>query len=316
MVAFRAVAGALALCLLGALPQAAFAQATPAAVIHIGAAANETYAEVYYAQDMGFFHDAGMDVEITTMVSGAAIIAGVASGALDIGGAGLSAIANSHIHGLPIYLIAPGGVYSSASPTSGLIVAKASPIRKAADLSGKTIGVTTLRDAAQVSVMSWIDQNGGDSSKVQFTEIPASALGAAVSTGRIDAAFVPEPNFSQSLNDDRLLGRAYDGIASRFLTIGWLSSKTFLDKNIDVAQKFSAVMRRTATWATKNPARSAEILAKYSKLPVEVIEATHRTTYSQTLDPKLVQPVIDVSVKYKALPQTFPATDLIYPGMR
>jgi len=49
---------------------------------------------------------------------------------------------------------------------------------------------------------------------------------------------------------------------------------------------------------------------------VEVIQATHRTTYSQTLDPALVQPVIDVSVKYKALPQVFPATDLIYPGMR
>jgi NitT/TauT family transport system substrate-binding protein len=306
----------LVFCVAFALPHPAAAQSPGPAVVHIGAAANETYAEVYYAQDMGFFHDAGMDVEITTMVSGAAIIAGVASGALDIGGAGLSAIANGHLHGLPIYLIAPGGVYSSASPTSGLIVAKASPIRRAADLAGKTIGVTTLRDAAQVSVMSWIDQNGGDSSKVQFTEIPASEMGAAVSAGRIDAAFVPEPNFSQSLTDDRLLGRAYDGIASRFLTIGWLSSKVFMEKNMDVAQKFSAVMRRTATWATKNPAKSAEILAKYSKLPVEVIEATHRTTYSQTLDPKLVQPVIDASVKYKALPAAFPATDLIYPGMR
>jgi NitT/TauT family transport system substrate-binding protein len=312
----RAAVLLLALCLAFAPGLRASAQTASPAVVRIGAAANETYAEVYYAQDMGFFHDAGMEVEITTMVSGAAIIAGVASGALDIGGAGLSAIANGHIHGLPIYLIAPGGVYSTASPTSGLIVAKPSPIRKAADLSGKTIGVTTLRDAAQVSVMSWIDQNGGDSSKVQFTEIPASEMGAAVATGRIDAAFVPEPNFSQSLKDDRLLGRAYDGIAPRFLTIGWLSSKAFLDKNADVAQKFSAVMRRTATWATKNPARSAEILAKYSKLPVEVIQATHRTTYSQTLDPALVQPVIDVSVKYKALPQVFPATDLIYPGMR
>jgi hypothetical protein len=38
------------------------------------------------------------------------------------------------------------------------------------------------------------------------------------------------------------------------------------------------------TWAGKNQAKSAEILAKYSKLPVEVIQATHRTGYSQTRD--------------------------------
>ena len=116
--------------------------------------------------------------------------------------------------------------------------------------------------------------------------------------------------------DTRLFGHAYDGIAPRFLTIGWFSSKAFLDAHLDVAQKFSTVMRRTAAWAVKNPARSAEILAKYSKLPVEVIQATHRTTYSDTLDPKLIQPVIDVSARYKTLPSQFAAQELFYPGLR
>jgi NitT/TauT family transport system substrate-binding protein len=311
----RAEAMLCALCLSMQPPAEAQAQ-TPPTVLRIGAAANETYAEVYYALDMGFFRDAGLDVDITTMVSGAAIIAGVAGGALDIGGAGATAIANAHIHGLPIYLVAPAGVYSTTSPTSGLIVGKNSAMTKARDLSGKTVAVTTLRDISQVAVMSWIDHNGGDSAKVQFIELPASEMGTAVASGRVDAAFVPEPNFSQTLGEARLLGRAYDGIAPHFMVIGWMASKAFLEKSPDVAQKFSAVMRRTATWAVKNPVRSAEILAKYSKLPVEVIAATHRTTYSQTLDPKLIQPVIDVCAQYKALPQRFPATELFYPGLR
>jgi NitT/TauT family transport system substrate-binding protein len=301
----------LALALRPALPAAA-----QTSVLRIGAAANETYAGVYYAQDMGFFRDAGLQVEITTMVSGAAILAGVVGGSLDIGGAGTSAIANAHLRGLPVYLVAPGGVYTTASPTSGLIVAKNSTLRAAKDLAGKTVAVTTLRDIAQVGVMSWIDKNGGDSSKVLFTELPASEMGAAVATGRIDAAFVPEPNFSQSTAEARLFGRAYDGIASRFLVIGWFSSKSFLDANAEVAQKFNAVMRRTGEWASKNPKRSAEILAKYSKLPVEVIEATHRAGYSPTIDPALVQPVIDAMFQYKIMPQKFPASELFYPGLR
>ena len=157
----------------GLSPQRTLAQAAPQP-LRLGAAANETYAQAYYAQDMGFYHDAGLSVEITTMVSGAAIVAGVVGGALDIGGAAVSAIANSHLRGLPIYLVAPGGVYSTTSPTSGLIVAKTSPIRKAADFSGKTVAVTTLRDVAQTAVMSWLDQNGGDSSKALFIELPAA----------------------------------------------------------------------------------------------------------------------------------------------
>ncbi len=103
------------------------------------------------------------------------------------------------------------------------------------------------------------------------------------------------------------------------MTIAWYSSKSFLDAHLDVAQKFNAVMRQTATWAVKNQAKSAEILAKYSKLPVEVILATHRTTYSQTIDPKLIQPVIDVSVRYKKpCRRNSPSlrTVLLYPGLR
>jgi NitT/TauT family transport system substrate-binding protein len=284
--------------------------------LRIGAAANETYAGVYYAQDMGFFRDAGLDVEITTMVSGAAIVAGVVGGALDIGGAGTSAIANAHIRGLPVYMVAPGGIYTTASPTSGLIVGKTSAIRSAKDLSGKVVAVTTLHDIAQAAVMSWIDKNGGDSSSVQFIEMPASEMGAAVTAARIDAAFVPEPNFSQALSDTRLLGPAYDGIAPRFMVIGWFSTKSYLDANLDTAKKFNAVMRRTADWAAKNPQRSAEILAKYSKLPAEVIAGTHRAASSQTIDPALIQPVIDTCVQYKIMPQRFPASDLLYPGLR
>jgi NitT/TauT family transport system substrate-binding protein len=297
-------------------PALARAADVPLLPLRIGAAANETYAGVYYAQGMGFFRDAGLQVEITTMVSGSAIVAAVVGGSLDIGGAGTSAIANAHIRGIPVFLVAPGGVYSTTSPTSGLIVGKSSTWKSAKDLTGKTIGVTTLRDLAQAAVMAWLDKNGGDSNSVKFVEMPAAEMGTAVASGRLDAAFVPEPNFSQSLDAAKLLGRAYDGIAPRFLVIGWFAAKPYLDANAEVAKRFNTVMRRTADWATKNPSKSAEILAKYAKLPVSVIEATHRAAYSQTIDAALIQPVIDTCAQYKIMPQRFDAAELFYPGLR
>ena len=43
--------------------------------------------------------------------------------------------------GLPFALIAGAGLYSTAKPTSMMIVAKNSPLKTAKDLSGKTVAV-------------------------------------------------------------------------------------------------------------------------------------------------------------------------------
>jgi NitT/TauT family transport system substrate-binding protein len=285
-------------------------------VLRVGAAANETYAQPFYAQDNGFFRAAGLNVEITVLTSGAALVAGVTSGALDIAGASTVAIANAHAHGLPVFLIAPAGVYNSASPTTGLVVAKDSPLRTAADLNGKAVAVTTLRDISQDAVMAWLDKNQGDSSKVQFIELPASEMGSAVQAGRVAAAFIPEPNLTKAAGQTRYFASAYDGIAKEFMVIGWLAAKGWIDANTDMAKTYASVMRQTADWANKNKRASAEILAKYAKLPADTIASMHRTSYVQGLNSNLIQPVIDVTAHYKTLAQSFPANELFYPGIR
>ena len=65
----------------GASPGASAADAlTP---LRVATTAVDSGAQVYYAQDMGFFKKAGFDVEITSVSSGPTIAAGVASGAFD-----------------------------------------------------------------------------------------------------------------------------------------------------------------------------------------------------------------------------------------
>jgi hypothetical protein len=44
-----------------------------------------------------------------------------------------------------------------------------------------------------------------------------------------------------------------------------------------------------------------------------VIAKTHRIGYA-SLDPKLIQPVIDICAKFKAIPARFDAKELIAPG--
>jgi len=79
----------------------------------------------------------------------------------------------------------------------------------------------------------------------------------------------------------------------------------------DVARRFADVMRETAIWANKNPAKSAAILSKYTKIPLESLATMARSTYSERNNPAEIQPVIDNAARYGFIDASFPAAELI-----
>ena len=76
--------------------------------------------------------------------------------------------------------------------------------------------------------------------------------------------------------------------------------------------RFAAAIRETALWANKNTDKSAEILAKYSKLDLDLVKQTVRAVYATTLTPAQLQPTIDGAVRYKLIDSSFRAQDIIY----
>ena len=287
---------------------------TPKA-LRIGTAPNDSYSEVFYAQENGFFTEAGLDATLSIMQGGATILGAVVGGALDIGACTVSAAANAHLHGLPVYFIAPGGIYTSEAPIAGLLVPKTSSLRTGRDFEGKTVAVTTIRDTPQVGVMAWVDKTGGDSSKVSFTEVPAAEMGGALELRRVDAVMAPEPNLTELKTHARYVASPYDYLSHRYMSAGWVATKTFLESNLDTVMKFAAVMRRTAAWIPEHRKQAAAILAKYTHLSIEIAEAEHHSVFERDLDPKMIQPVIDACAHYMILPQSFPASELFYSGL-
>jgi len=77
--------GAIGICAGAALlPRPVWAQSAPVKV-RIGSVAADTYAEGFYALDLGFFDKAGLSVDITPFSNGAAMAAAAAGGSIDIG---------------------------------------------------------------------------------------------------------------------------------------------------------------------------------------------------------------------------------------
>ena len=304
----RAGLGGAAAC---ALPRPARAQAhTP---LHIATLPVDADATAWFALDQGFFQQNGLDVTIEVITSGSAVTAGVLGGALDVGVASIGSLATAHARGLPMLAIAAGGIYNGALPTTVLAVADGSPLHTAKDLAGKTIAIQTLGELASFSIASWIDKNGGDGKSVKFIELPTSSMADALEKGRVDAAFIAEPFFTQAKPGIRFFGAAYDGIAKRFLISAWLATREWIAANPATVKKFVAAMRTAADWGNlpQNRAASGAILGKYTKIAPDTIARMQRAQFATRLEPAMLQPVIDVSAQFGVIPKAFPAAELI-----
>jgi ABC-type nitrate/sulfonate/bicarbonate transport system substrate-binding protein len=270
-------------------------------------------AELYYALDLGYFKDAGFDPEVQTISNGAAIAAAISSGSLDIGWSNIVSLAAAYKHGLPVTIIGAGGIYERGSMTSILMVRKDSPLQKATDPSGKTIGVTGLTNIGQFGPQLWIDKNGGSSSSVKFVELPLPQLPSALEGRRIDAAWLAEPFITEASPFARMLASCFDEIAPRWMLGAWFTTRPWIAAHRESLDKFRAVMAKTAGWANANQAASAAILAKYAHLDASLLKNMRRVSYGTRAEPAEIQPIIDLSARYGALAASFPAAELLAP---
>ena len=92
--------------------------------VRIGAAANDSYAVTYFAQDAGFFERARIDADIQIFTNAQAMVQAAAGNAIDVGMADLVQVGNAYNHGVGLGFIAPAGIYDSKVPTTLICVAK------------------------------------------------------------------------------------------------------------------------------------------------------------------------------------------------
>ena len=269
-------------------------------------------AEVYYAADLGYFRDAGIDAQIEPIASGAAISAAVASGAIEIGFSNLISIAAAYKKNIPFTLLAPGSLYTATIPTSVLMVPIDSPAKTAKDLNGKTFAVNGLKTITQYAPQLWMDKNGGDSSTIKFVEMTFPNIVASLGANRIDAAIVADPFIAKAKSSARILADAYDAIGSRYIIGCWFTTQQWAAAHQDLAARFTATIAKTAAWANAHKPQSGGILAKYAKMDPAVAASMLRVDYAPAFSVAQMQPVIDLAARYGGLTATFPADELIF----
>jgi NitT/TauT family transport system substrate-binding protein len=305
------IAACLALAL--ALSGAGAARAADTLIpLEVGTMPGDASAEVYYGVEQGFFKAEGLDVHVTGFTNAPAQAAAVIAGTIAVGNGGVGSVAVARERGILERVIAPASVYDPKALTAVLMVAKDSPVKSAAELNGKIIGTNGLQDQAQLESMLWLEKHGADLKTIKFVEVPFPAMAGALQQHRIEAALMVEPLITAGSADVQTFGDAMGAIAPHFITTGWFAGDAWLQANPDVAARFVRAMLRVAVWANAHHAESAQILVRSAKLDPAIAAKMTRSTYGTSLDPALMQPVLDMFVHFGVLAKPMSAADLAW----
>jgi len=302
----RAVIGGI-----GALGLSPLAAGAAGERVRIAAPALDSTALMFYADEMGFFKAAGLDVDVQAMPNGEAVTVGLTGNALEIGCSQAVSVITAFKRGLPVTIIASGGMQIPSAPIGMFFVPKGSTAQSGRDFDGKTVAILGIKGLAQFGTQAWLDRTGGNSSSVKFIEMSGAEIAVAIGDGRVDGAFVPEPFVAAVRKVARPIANPMEAIAPTFLSSAHFAMQPWAKAHPDEVRRFQRAIRDAAIWANRNHDRSALILERVAHVDPEIVRASVRAAYGERLDPAQLQPLINVTAKYGGL-AAFPAAEICY----
>jgi NitT/TauT family transport system substrate-binding protein len=281
-------------------------------IINVAVPPTDVSSVVLYADDLGYFKNAGLETRVTTLTSGPVITNAVLGGTIDIGAANVGSLIVARSRGIPIKIIASAGLADDANVNDVIMVRKDSAIQTGADIAGKTVGIVAVKTMQHAAVLLWIDRHGGDSKAAKFVEIPLPEMGAALEAGRVDVAVMGEPFTTMLHGNYRSLGYQWSEMKRPFLVFGFFATEQWLQSHAELAQKFAAVIRQGAAWANGHRKETAQMFARYAKLDPQIAATMARSTFGTTLEVSMIQPIVETMVRYGMMDKPIDAGELIW----
>jgi NitT/TauT family transport system substrate-binding protein len=174
--------------------------------------------------------------------------------------------------------------------------------------------VLALNSFSGLVVSAWVDKNGGDSRTLKYVEIPFAVTEAALVEHRIDCSMMLEPMLTSSLSSGttRTLGDAFSAIANTFMFAAYVGRPDWASQNADTVHKFLRVLSAVTADTNAHPTETAALMADVTKIPLPIMQKMRRVVNATTLEPSLVQPLIDAAAKYHMITRSFPAKEFFW----
>lgn len=267
---------------------------------------------VYIARDQGIFAKHNLDVEVVPGGAPDAMIPLLLNGQIQYAMSSGLAVVTAISKGLPVR-IALSNLNSSSPATAALIAPTSGPVNTLADLKGRKVGLSSLRNQPHLGVLISAKAAGMDPASIAFVEIPAAAMVAAAEKGTVDAIYALDPHKSVALasGNFRLVEESVSKFMSGATAVTLAASKDFLDKNPAVQKSFVAAMTEAFELANKRPDLVREVDMKYTKLPPEFIKVRTISAFSPVVDLAALKKMTDAMLANGWIPRAPEASEMV-----
>jgi NitT/TauT family transport system substrate-binding protein len=294
--------------------QGASAETTP---VKIGVVEFAGIAPTQLGIDKGIFKKHGIDATLVPGDNPAAISAQVLSGQLDVGFATTTYLATAAAKGAPLQAISGvDGIIDPEEAVSAIVVGEGSSIKSARDLTGKKVAVVALGSELDILTKKVVDDDGGDSSKVESVQIPFPQMQAALKAGRVDAIVTTEPFLSITKKEGgTVISEPEVEILPRGSVTAYTASKKFIDSKADVVERFQAAMQESLDYARANEDESLAAVAKVTGVSEQEAEGQALgVIYEPKLDRPSVDKMQDLLLEYKQIEKRLPLDQIVHQG--
>lgn len=227
----------------------------------------------YSAFELGYFKDAGLQVEPLKFAGPQQIMEAVLSGRAEgtANGTGSANIAIGEIAQPGTFKIFCSNPSNAKNVLDEVIVPVASPVEAMADLNGKRVG--SGPGIQNVTLAKTILERGG-ARDATVVELPIGQHVAALATGQIDGAYTLEPtgtigrlNGTTRVLEAGVIGRYVlgDPLAPWFGGSASLSSD-FIQRHPEAAEKFVAAYGRGVAYVRAKPDEARQFLNGYTAI--------------------------------------------------
>ncbi len=224
-------------------------------VIGVGGQTLLTYLPTTLAEELGYYEDEGLDVDLQDLQGGSKALTAMIGGSTDVTSGYYEHTIQMQAKNQPVKAF----VNMNLSSGLALVVTEENKdsITSIADLEGKNVGVTSPGSSTDMFVKYLLSKEGMDIDAAAVSAIGAgSSAVAAVEQGQVDAAVMLEPDITvlaKRLGTEPTIledVRTPEGLQEVFGAEAWPSSSLYatsdwLEENPETAQKLATAITRT-----------------------------------------------------------------------
>jgi len=250
----------------------------------------------FVAKDQNFFAKHDLDVELKALRGGSVIVPGLVVGEIQIGTLAPPVFLQAVDGGIELAALTGLSVLTRGMKSAAVVARTGVEIKSPQDLVGKRTGVSGIGSISEVLYREWLRQQGVDSKKITFVEVPFPSMRDLLRSGRVDVIIIPDPLLSQvvSAGIGYVVSYFFGELPEGAMQMINASTRAWAEKNPGVVAAYQRAIAEANAFIAANPDAAKDIIAKYLNLPEAVVRSSELPRFVTTLDPAQMQWWIDV----------------------